>query len=82
LGDIATNSFKSIWKSQKYRAFRQVILNNRQEIDICKNCSEGTQVWSWFLYNTHSPAVLIIGVVVVNPFFIRSTILWMNFRGG
>ncbi len=46
LGDIATNSFKSIWKSQKYRAFRQVILNNRQEIDICKNCSEGTQVWS------------------------------------
>ncbi len=46
LGNITTNSFKSIWKSNKYRAFRQAILKNRQEIDICKNCSEGTQVWS------------------------------------
>ena len=46
LGNITTNSFHSIWKSDKYRAFRQAILKNRQEIDICKNCSEGTQVWS------------------------------------
>ncbi len=46
LGNITTNSFNSIWKSQKYRQFRKAILNNRQEIDICKNCSEGTQVWS------------------------------------
>jgi radical SAM protein with 4Fe4S-binding SPASM domain len=46
LGNISTNSFNSIWKSAKYRAFRQAILINRQEIDICKNCSEGTQVWS------------------------------------
>ncbi len=46
LGSITENTFKSIWKSEKYRAFRQEILKNRQEIDICKNCSEGTQVWS------------------------------------
>jgi radical SAM protein with 4Fe4S-binding SPASM domain len=46
LGSITENTFKSIWKSEKYRAFRQAILKNRQEIDICKNCSEGTQVWS------------------------------------
>jgi radical SAM protein with 4Fe4S-binding SPASM domain len=46
LGNISTDSFKSIWKSEKYRAFRQAILKDRQKIDICKNCSEGTQVWS------------------------------------
>jgi radical SAM protein with 4Fe4S-binding SPASM domain len=46
LGTITENTFESIWKSAKYRAFRQAILINRQEIDICKNCSEGTQVWS------------------------------------
>jgi radical SAM protein with 4Fe4S-binding SPASM domain len=46
LGSITESSFQSIWKSEKYKLFRQAILRNRQEIDICKNCSEGTQVWS------------------------------------
>ena len=44
LGDLKKQSFKELWKSDKYQNFRQSILKSRQEIDICKNCSEGTKV--------------------------------------
>ncbi|MBI3520471.1 MAG: SPASM domain-containing protein [Bacteroidetes bacterium] len=46
LGDLKKQSFKELWQSQKYQMFRQSILKSRQEIDICKNCSEGTKVWT------------------------------------
>lgn len=45
LGSIQEKSFNEIWFSEKYKSFRKAVLKNRQEIDICKNCSEGTQVW-------------------------------------
>ncbi len=45
LGQLADQDFKSIWKGQKYKGFRQAILKSRSEIDICKNCTEGTKVW-------------------------------------
>lgn len=44
LGDLKKQSFKDLWKSIKYQNFRKSILKSRQEIDICKNCSEGTKV--------------------------------------
>ena len=46
LGDLKVQTFKELWKSDKYQGFRQSILKSRQEIDICKNCSEGTKVWA------------------------------------
>ena len=46
LGDLKQQSFKELWNSEKYQNFRQSILKSRQEIDICKNCSEGTKVWA------------------------------------
>ncbi len=46
LGDLKSQSFKELWHSSKYQSFRQSILKSRQEIDICKNCSEGTKVWT------------------------------------
>lgn len=46
LGDLHTNSFTQIWQSDLYRSFRSRILKSRKEIDICTNCSEGTQVWA------------------------------------
>ena len=38
--------FREIRKSQRYHAFRKAILTNRSGIDMCRNCSEGTQVWA------------------------------------
>lgn len=46
LGDLKKQSFKDLWKTTNYQKFRQSILKSRQEIDICKNCSEGTKVWA------------------------------------
>ncbi len=46
LGDLKSQSFEELWNSLKYQSFRQSILKSRQEIDICKNCSEGTKVWA------------------------------------
>lgn len=46
LGNLKTQSFAELWHSEKYQHFRQSILRSREEIDICKNCSEGTKVWA------------------------------------
>lgn len=46
LGNLKEQSFAEVWASKKYRNFRQAILKSREEIDICKNCSEGTKVWA------------------------------------
>ncbi len=46
LGDTQSASFKSVWKSTAYNHFRQQVLSNRQAIDICNNCTEGTTVWA------------------------------------
>ena len=45
LGDLHTKSFSDIWQSGLYKSFRSRVLKSRSEIDICKNCSEGTRVW-------------------------------------
>lgn len=46
LGDLQKNSFSEIWRSDEYNRFRNSILRSRQEIEICKNCTEGTKVWA------------------------------------
>lgn len=45
LGDLNNESFESIWKGDKYAEFRASLMRSRSEIEICKNCSSGTQVW-------------------------------------
>ncbi len=45
LGDLNKNSFEEIWYGAKYNEFRKSLLRSRSEIEICKNCSEGTKVW-------------------------------------
>jgi radical SAM protein with 4Fe4S-binding SPASM domain len=46
LGDLNKNSFAEIWNSEEYNQFRASILRSRSEIEICKNCTEGTKVWA------------------------------------
>jgi radical SAM protein with 4Fe4S-binding SPASM domain len=46
LGDLKTVSFKEMWQGEKYTNFRASVLRSRSEIDICKNCTEGTKVWA------------------------------------
>jgi len=46
LGDLKSLSFKEIWQSEPYEGFRKTLLKGRNEIEICKNCTEGCKVWS------------------------------------
>jgi len=46
LGNLKTETFKDIWFSEAYDQFRRSILKSRNQIDICTNCSEGTEVWA------------------------------------
>lgn len=45
MGELSKTEFKSIWKSEVYKDFRKKVLKNRQSIDICSNCSEGSKIW-------------------------------------
>lgn len=46
LGDLQTDSFKNLWRSEAYQNFRQTLLQARSKIEMCKNCTEGTKVWA------------------------------------
>jgi len=46
LGDLTKNSFEEIWFGDQYNRFRSSLLKSRNEIEICKNCTEGTKVWA------------------------------------
>ena len=45
MGNICKNSFNEIWYGDQYKKFRQQLFINRNNIDICKNCTEGTKVF-------------------------------------
>jgi len=45
LGDLKTDSFKKVWSAGPYNKFRRELLNGRDKIDICTNCTEGCKVW-------------------------------------
>jgi len=41
MGDLYTQSFRSIWNDMQYREFRQKVLTSRSKIYICRNCTSG-----------------------------------------
>jgi radical SAM protein with 4Fe4S-binding SPASM domain len=45
LGDLQKDTFRQLWKGQPYRNFRQTLLQSRDQVEMCRNCTEGTQVW-------------------------------------
>lgn len=46
MGDLSQQSFKDIWTNEKYGEFRSSVLRSRSEIEMCRNCTEGTKVWA------------------------------------
>lgn len=46
LGSLNGIKFAEVWQSQDYQAFRKNLLKGRDQIDICRNCTEGTKVWT------------------------------------
>ena len=46
LGDLREKSFLEIWTGPAYQQFRTQLLQGRDKIDICTNCTEGCKVWA------------------------------------
>ncbi len=44
LGILNGKSFSDIWTSKQYQNFRQSVLDNRKQNNICTNCTEGLKV--------------------------------------
>lgn len=45
MGQLGTASFKEIWTGEKYNAFRQQLFTSRSQTEMCRNCTEGGQIW-------------------------------------
>lgn len=46
LGNLQERSLREVWHDDDYRAFRQKLMQGRDQIDICTNCTEGCKVWA------------------------------------
>lgn len=46
MGNVFQTSLKEVWNNKDYQSFRQSIFESRDQIEICKNCTEGTKVWA------------------------------------
>ena len=46
LGQVGEQDFKDVWYSNAYHQFRQQLITSRSQIEMCKNCSEGSKVWA------------------------------------
>jgi radical SAM protein with 4Fe4S-binding SPASM domain len=46
LGDLKRSAFKDIWNGEPYKQFRTSLLVSRSEIEMCRNCTEGSRVFA------------------------------------
>lgn len=46
LGDLKKMDMQAVWHSEAYQHFRTQLLQGRDQIDICTNCTEGCKVWA------------------------------------
>ncbi|WP_187263460.1 SPASM domain-containing protein [Pontibacter beigongshangensis] len=46
MGDLKAAPFSSVWRGKSYQRFRQSLLRSRSEVEMCRNCTEGTRVWA------------------------------------
>lgn len=45
LGKLEEDNFENIWNNKRYKSFREKVFSNRKQIDICRNCSEGSKIY-------------------------------------
>lgn len=45
MGSLRSADFRSIWRGKAYADFRALLSKGRENVDICRNCSEGCRVW-------------------------------------
>lgn len=46
MGNLTEQTFIDIWNGDRYQRFRQSLLVSRREIEMCRNCTEGSKVFA------------------------------------
>ena len=46
MGDLKNSDFNTVWRGPAYSQFRQQLLGSRANIEMCRNCTQGTKVWA------------------------------------
>lgn len=46
MGSLKEKTFQEIWSGEAYQTFRNNLIQSRSTYEMCKNCTEGVQVWS------------------------------------
>jgi len=46
MGDVSQQKFRDLWRGADYQDFRNLLLQSRSKIEMCRNCTEGTRVWA------------------------------------
>jgi len=46
MGQLPEVSFRKLWTGSSYNQFRDLLISSRSNIEMCKNCTEGTKVWA------------------------------------
>ncbi len=46
MGNVQRESFGDIWHNTTYTNFRRTLLRGRENIKMCKNCTEGTEIYN------------------------------------
>ncbi|MCU0459519.1 MAG: SPASM domain-containing protein [Bacteroidales bacterium] len=45
MGNLEEQSFREIWRGERYRSFRRMVMKDRNPVDICSCCSQGRQLF-------------------------------------
>jgi len=45
MGELSGQSLSAVWGNKKYKEFRSSVLLSRGNVEMCNNCTEGTEVW-------------------------------------
>ena len=43
MGNMFEEPFEDIWRGERYRRFRSVVLRDREALPMCRNCTEGVE---------------------------------------
>ncbi len=45
MGDLNKDSFAEVWSGDNYQRFRKLVVNKRDSLEMCRNCTEGLRIF-------------------------------------
>jgi len=42
---VEEDAFADIWQGENYQRFRKMVVRDRDSIEMCRNCTEGSKIF-------------------------------------